>query len=354
LENPGIISGEFILHEISSADPNTGSLITTDLDGDNDIDLLFSVFDHPSQTAVFDAIKWLENDGDGIPRFNLHSIGNPRRARLFMTISDLDRDGNTDIFVNRDPIWYENDGAILPAFTERPVSQNEEISAFRVVSGDLNGDQFIDTIYTALDTIGWYKNHGDTPPTFTNNVIDDNFIGPLGLTVTDLDSDNDLDIIAGSDSLNNLVWYKNNGDSITPLFVSIIIDSDLSFPKSIVAADLDKYHDVDLVLINSPTVIWYENNGASLPDFTKHTLNESGNFNQTIIAVDMDGYDDLDLITLIRIISDRTGGLNLIPLWFRLVRVGSPKNRFTSRSDQLNHPNWQILDHTREGSLPND
>ena len=163
---------------------------------------------------------------------------------------------------------------------------------------DINGDNQKDILAHGTSTIDWYENTGSNGEFKRKQTIADNFPYISSIASFDFDYDGDLDILAISYVEDKLVWFENldaQGDFGSE---QEILLSTNYYQLDIYFKDIDGDSDADLVLGNnnpnqySNAVIWLENNGGAVDNFTvQNTLSESFYF-QEIVDLDNDG--DLD------------------------------------------------------------
>ena len=171
-----------------------------DIDGDDDIDVLFS-------SRVANQVQVCINvDGELQAPEQLSVSG-------FGTAEDLDNDGHADLIVANVPAgvvgWQRNDPDNIafdtPAFLDQAFNTPEYISAM-----DLDGDGDKDAVVTssALQEVAWYENtngQGDFGPHQT--VTFDMPATAIG--AGDIDNDGDEDLFIASASLDKVVRYTN-------------------------------------------------------------------------------------------------------------------------------------------------
>jgi hypothetical protein len=238
---------------------NTGGsqMAVGDLDGDNDLDLVF-----PENGNIDGDISWFENIAGKLHRHYLYSEIQSGRIAKF---GDLDGDGDLDVVAcsadefNRDDeiFWYENRGET--GFSEWRIDDDLKFPADLELA-DLDGDGALEVIATARDDndLLWYKKEG---PAWKKFQVEDNANQPYGCAVADIDRDNDKDLALCSSADNKVYWYLNNGAGS---FTRRVVDPNLAGPHEIEAADLDADGDLDLAVIatdTANTVTIYLNDG---------------------------------------------------------------------------------------------
>lgn len=186
------------------------SIIPADMDGDRDIDILFSDRrDSGDRTGVY----WLEN-----PSWREHTVGSTGREVMFLDYADLDSDGQMDVLaavkprdihihhrLSKDARQWRSETITVPALTG---------TAKSVRATDVDGDGRVDLVYSAEQTpkegsgVIWLTRDG-------RNVHD--ISGPKGvkydlIELIDLDGDQDLDVLTTeeNDGL-GVIWYENPG-----------------------------------------------------------------------------------------------------------------------------------------------
>ncbi len=156
---------------------------------------------------------------------------------------------------------------------ERKIIDNNVSDASSVYGADMNDDKKYDIIASYKNTIAWY----DSENNYTKTIVS-TLDGVCGVATRDIDDDGKTDVIAISKD--KLVFYKNNGKSFEP---STNIDTGLKNPSRILFVDIDKdkKRDIAVTMQDSDNLVWYKNNGDTT--FTRY-----------IVSHDLDGASSVD------------------------------------------------------------
>ena len=309
-----------------------------DIDGDGDLDILASVLGniYPDD-HVIGRVELYENIGDSYKR---HVLLDDVRRVADIQAGDLDGDGDIDLavavfgYTRGSILWLEN----LGDFQFRDHQLLNAPGTIHVPLADFDGDGDLDiaAIVTQDEEELWaFENLGGgkfRPRRLWMTVNYD--LGGAGLVATDLDGDNDIDLILpAGDNLEDLdaypqpyhgcYWFENQGK--WDFRIHRIADLGGTYAAS--PGDLDNDGDQDIVLVSmandsyrndTATVVWLENDGQQ--NFTTWEIATSP-LNQVTVAVgDIDGDDWNDIVT---------GGLNVRKPFHRLGRVSLWMNEGT-------------------------
>jgi hypothetical protein len=292
-ENDGIES--FTPHIIDTTLMYAWSVYATDIDGDEDVDVLAA--------AGFDEdIIWYENDGDG--NFTAHTIADNFDGATSVYASDLDNDSNVDVvgasFDAGKITWWRNDGGSPPNFTEYTIDDNF-YGASDVFAIDLDNDDDVDILGVAFDAneITWWENDGNTPPNFLEHTIDNTYYGARSVYAIDLDNDNDVDILSAAQGADDITWWRNDGGS-PPNFTEYTIDDNFDGAYDVFAIDIDGDGDVDVLgaAYDANEITWWENDGGTVPNFAENVIADNATHVLSVHAIDLDGTDgDVDILS---------------------------------------------------------
>ncbi|MGL1935401.1 MAG: S8 family serine peptidase [Fibrobacterales bacterium] len=290
-ENTADCYGQYTEHTIYSgteAQLDYYEIESGDIDGDGDIDLFVGMGNRGSGAKLF----WFENDGtQNFTRHELIFDGYPHK----LSVVDYDHDGDSDLLVvnstDDEFVFYENDGS--QSFTIRSWSTDDTEDVMNMNIVDFNKDGLVDFVGTSRNIIDeskksilWYENLGNH--TFQKRVI---LYTPysLYLSVGDIDSDNDFDLLATTWS-DGAFWIENDNG----LYKMHLLDIEQSTDHYIVDMDNDGDKDIALTMDNGSgtrSISILENDGNET--FTAEEIYPSSVIH--FIATDVNNDGDIDL-----------------------------------------------------------
>ena len=212
---------------ISGSADGATSVATGDFDRDGDLDVI-------STSREDDTILWYRNSGTSPPFFtpfvvNEGGVLGPHSV----FVSDIDGDGDPDVLTasrfDNTIAWWENDLAsgTLENWTKQLV-YNQHQNALQAVAGDLDGDGDMDIVSVSnqLDMIVWHENDSGVfthhviiqdPDLDPQNAINGPMNSPFDVSLSDLDNDGDLDIVAVATFSSTVEWFQNDVAASGPL-----------------------------------------------------------------------------------------------------------------------------------------
>ncbi len=293
-----------------------------DFDQDGDMDVLVS-------SSNDNALAWYENNGEVYPTFTEHVISTSASRVTNVSLGDVNRDGFMDFVVSSELdstiVWYRNDAAATPSFERRELASIQQDRVLMSL-GDMDSDGNTD-IVTSLGNGGeiiWYRNTGDGQ-TFTSHAAASIQNGVTDISTVDLNNDGFMDMVYVPDSNDRIVLLENDG-ATPPVFVSrTIATAEVALPHRIRSGDIDNDGDVDLVSTSSinNSIVWYENDGAAQPGFILRAVvgdpssSVGDNWAPSGVAIaDMDGDGDLDVA--------RASGVDYALAWYENDNASPP------------------------------
>ena len=250
-ENDG--TGNFgALNEINCGSQMAQLITAGDLDNDGLIDVI-------TASNISDRVVWFKNMGGNgfVMRETLIEDSYPNDLKVI----DIDGDNDLDILYANvlGPIVIENLGGGIFDF---PAVVNSPYITRSVHAADGDGDGDLDIFSTTLDGVVVFFNSGGLAFD-SSNVILDTLQGTVWISTFDIDTDGDLDLVTSSSVDDNLSWYENTGNAT---FINQEVISNTSDdPRFHLLDDMDNDGDLDIILTSGAdnTVAWYENLGTA-------------------------------------------------------------------------------------------
>ncbi|MCP5120700.1 MAG: hypothetical protein GY953_58650, partial [bacterium] len=136
--------------------------------------------------------------------------------------ADLDGDGDIDLLAGaistREVVWWENQGGQPPSWLKHSAGGGL-LTPYSVFAADLDGDMHVDILSAdcRADTIAWWQNDGNRPPTWTRRDVSTSFDCAIRVIAEDVDGDGDRDVVGASDTgaggAGDIAWWENDGGS---------------------------------------------------------------------------------------------------------------------------------------------
>ncbi len=283
---------------------NYRSVICIDLDNDGDNDVI-SASDYWGEAG---GLSWFENI-DGLGNFGPYqTIDIDARYANSVISNDFDGDGDNDVIINvtgeyweEDSriVWYENtDG--MGTFQVQQIISTDENLANSIYCTDLDNDNDVDLLTASPDNhqVAWYENE-DGLGSFGSRLIISSLADAVqSIFSTDLDGDGDKDVLSASPGDNKIAWYENTdgfGSFGQQQVISIVTDE----ANSVYSADLDSDGDNDVLSAstNIAEIAWYENTDGlgNFSDFRVISSDAEGA--TSVFSVDIDGDGDYDVLS---------------------------------------------------------
>ena len=272
---------------ISSLSHKPHSLITFDIDGDEDLDLIVGLNTGSSSGKI----QVFKNDGASPPNFSSEDLLSKNAYDI--KTKDLNGDALEDIIIatHSQVIWMKN--------TESGTFSSETVitssGASSIAAEDIDKDGDIDILAANKNgSFSWFENDGSA--TFTQHSLDSGQSTDSGISVsthvTDIDNDGHQDFILLSYGYNHKIfWYQNDGSQN---FTKKTIATDISYAYKTYPVDLNKNGKMDILVAASSRTIWIKHSGNQ--SFSKETISWTAKSAIDVLAFDLEGDDDIDIV----------------------------------------------------------
>ena len=302
-ENVGGAGSAWTARTISTSGDGSYAVFAADVDGDGDVDAL-------SASGYDDKIAWYENEtvhrGAVFPEQNLVSSASPGADSVRAV--DIDGDGDLDALVAADGkiAWRQNTDGNGAFGSELLITSNVAYHD-SIFAADIDGDGDLDvlsacTYYSSPGAYGaiveWFENT-DGAGAFgsAQNISSGGGDGNVSVVAGDVDGDGDLDVVAASGYLDKITWFENTdgeGSFGSEQLISLLVDD----ARSVFAADVDGDGDLDVLSASAgdDKVAWYENTDGQGSFAPQEVISTLGSFPRSVVASDVDGDGDLDVV----------------------------------------------------------
>lgn len=197
-----------------------------DVDNDGNNDLVFATSETDNNYAGLYLLKANSAQPPAFSFSTIISLANENFTCNYdncmkkLAVADIDGDGFQDVVsfhvnsTNGAFFWVKNNGNGTFGTTLNTIrsNTNQEHPAFTMAF--IDNDNRPDFVYLASDNLAWMKNNGGSPVTWAApSSIDSggSAWGTLNVVATDLDDDDDIDILSSTDGASSIKTYLNNG-----------------------------------------------------------------------------------------------------------------------------------------------
>lgn len=260
----GLINATSFSRTTLTAAALSSAIVSGDLDGDGNIDLVTNAFTSTLNPTTFTVYQNLTSSGN-VSFTKVRDYTLPSDMHL-MTLCDIDGDGKKDLLGG---MWvlgqmrvYRNTstpGSI--SFDITPYAVSSGTNSGPVVCADFDGDGKMDAAVTstATNTIKVFRNTSTTGViSFAPFVQLNTAAGPARLSLGDLDNDGKTDLLMSTSTAANFQVFKNTSSGIG----AISFGAGVSFPVGTVSNHPLQLQCVDFDVDGKPDVVVGRNNSA--------------------------------------------------------------------------------------------
>ncbi|MDQ7797356.1 MAG: T9SS type A sorting domain-containing protein [Candidatus Edwardsbacteria bacterium] len=289
--------------KVTTVDTNVNhaaAIAVADLNRDGIPDLVAASWGNPPSSADYKGIRYSLGSDSAVSSWSclaVDSIYHP----MGVEAADLDGDSLIDVaacgWVSNDLAWWGNDGNVPINWTRYAIDSNFT-NAHEIHAADIDGDGDFDIFAAAagVKQIAVWYNDGSQPPVWTKQVVDSAFGGARSVVAADFDGDGDLDLAGAALLIDQVAWWRNEGDS-PAAWTKYVIDNTFDTAHRLNWVDLDLDGRADLVGAGySGSIVWWRNTVGSPIDWVKQAVAPEYPGGMVAHAADMDGDGDIDII----------------------------------------------------------
>ena len=290
------VAPTFLSRVITGNADGAEGVFAADVDGDGDLDVFSASFED-------DTVAWHENVlGDGTA-WVARTISTSASAASSVHADDVDGDGDMDVLVSSRTSnridWFENTAGDGSAWSERNISTTA-VAALWVFSSDLDADGDVD-VFSASEADGefsWFENTAGDGSAWTERVIATG-VWPQQIHVADVDGDGDLDAITANQGTNMVAWQENtagDGTVWTPHGIESSVDD---WIRSVYASDVDRDGDIDVLSasVTQNRITLHENTAGDGSAWTARVISDTALAAESVRALDVDADGDIDVVS---------------------------------------------------------
>ncbi|MCD6383411.1 MAG: VCBS repeat-containing protein, partial [Thermoplasmata archaeon] len=236
-----------------------------------------------------------------------------------LAVGDIDNDTYPDValvyyYSPKRLVWFDSGGnPTSTGWTMRTIDtglRNPSLIEISDMDGDNDGDVIL--LDSGEGQVVIYINSGSGDGTAWSGAFVE--MGALkdfrGMKPADMDDDGDSDLVVAVFGTGIVVWFENDGTPFSGTWpLHVISPGRLSGPYDLDVGDIDNDGDLDVVvaLQTAGDVIWLENPGDPMKTFTKHVVTTDASYVERVLLADVDSDGDLD--TLFTIYDYYSGGV---------------------------------------------
>ncbi len=290
----------------------TNYLRVTDLDGDDDLDVVAVNYDGFFAVGSPEPLVVYTNDGaGGFSNTSAMSVGGFAGRIRQVAIGDVDGDGDPDMYVpdangGADQLFVNDGGVFTP--TASGVSSNAGAARFGDFDDDGDYDLFLADGYNTGDAVHGhiYLNDGAGNFEELDGAIPAPAQGsdPDDVDLLDVDGDFDLDILLNNHSGGNELWLNDGTGMFTDATAGLPAFPAVGYHYGPAVCDVDGDGDLDVWVDNMASgyneMLMINDGSGSFTDETAQRVsgNDGGNDDNGVVCIDADHDGDFDAIVI--------------------------------------------------------
>jgi hypothetical protein len=287
--------GGWTKNTISDAFKGARAVCAADIDGDTDIDVVGS-----SSADWTGTVYWWENDGSG-GGWTSHAIMTGYSNAREVSTADVDGDDDLDVMCVSsqfdDMYWFSNDDGVGGSWTAHQLDGTPTGGYFSARGADMDGDSDTDIVAAAwnANTVLWWENTDGSGLSWTEHVVSDAVSSVRSVFPVDLDGDNDLDVVAAA-FMSDTIYCLMNADGSGTSWTESVVNDDFVRPMTVYATDMDSDDDADILgaAWYDDRIAWWENDGSG-GGWSEHPVAEDFNEPWDVYPADLDGDNAMDV-----------------------------------------------------------
>lgn len=292
----------FTEHLITNTENSAYDTSVVDINLDGYLDIVVTGLNHHGGTSG--EVRWYKNDGHNVfPTYYTITVD----GGLKIDTADYDADGYPDVVVadyGQDALYLYCSGGNPTSvpWTRYTVTTGWDV-ATAVYASDIDKDGDMDVVGVSpgsTNKLGWFENTGSH--IFISHTIDSSAISPHSLAIGDFNNDGWTDVVCGwGSSGKSIYWYMNDGNptGVPWSRYQVSVYGGVDQPMGLFVSDInsDGWNDVVCSATDENSVLWFENDGTpGTGTWTKHTLATNFTSTRDCYAEDIDGDRDIDIL----------------------------------------------------------
>lgn len=156
-----------------------------------------------------------------------------------------------------------------------------------IIAAGSNGNEICIWLHDGMNPVSWSKES-----------VDDNFSGAIYVYAEDIDGDSLIDLTGAAWYAHEVAWWKNLGGTNPIVWEKQTIDSTFNQAHEVFVWDLDIDNDMDVIGASAQghIVAWWRNDGGSPINWTRQNIGINFLGARSICADDVDGDNDYDVV----------------------------------------------------------